>query len=39
MAKKKYVYFFGAGKGEGKGEMKNLLIVSVLPMERVQLMK
>ena len=25
MAKKKYVYFFGAGKGEGKGEMKNLL--------------
>jgi len=25
MAKKKYVYFFGAGKAEGKGEMKNLL--------------
>ena len=25
MAKKKYVYFFGEGKAEGKGEMKNLL--------------
>ena len=25
MAKKKYAYFFGAGKAEGKGEMKNLL--------------
>ena len=25
MAKKKYVYFFGTGKAEGKGEMKNLL--------------
>ena len=25
MAKKKYVYFFGAGQAEGKGEMKNLL--------------
>ncbi|MGE3152461.1 MAG: pyruvate, phosphate dikinase [Nitrospiraceae bacterium] len=24
-AKKKYVYFFGDGKAEGKGEMKNLL--------------
>ena len=25
LLKKKYVYFFGAGKGEGKSEMKNLL--------------
>jgi len=25
MAKKKYVYFFGAGKAEGKSDMKNLL--------------